>query len=421
VRAEADIEGLARVVLAIGVAERETGTTQSSTIELHDEMLGRIPEENATLHLRVLNSLGRGLTLVGDFGRASICANQAIALARRLGSQRDLTEALELRFLIPVGLVPEEIDEYRNLGRELAAATWLEGDPWTYLRILIHQAYWSAQFGDGAAFRGWLARWFDVVRERKLHYLIAVTAQARAMVAILQGDFAAAERFAGEAFEVGQRELGGMAHGIYGIHMFTVRREQGRLGEVVGLFKRFVDEAPAGSAWEPGFALMASDLGFDAPARRSLGKLASSDFALPLDAMRTTTLAFFAEVAVKLSDRESAKSIYGLLLPYAHMTVTVGLTVVCYGSAGRFLGLLADLLEDQPAAEQHFERALEVNTRMEAWPWLAHTQADYAAALRRWGSAADLARAAELAAAARASAERLGMAFLQKKLAAQLN
>ena len=103
------------------------------------------------------------------------------------------------------------------------------------------------------------------------------------------------------------------------------------------------------------------------------------------------------------------------------MTITVGVHIVCFGSAGRFLGLLADLLEDQPTAEEHFERALDMNTRMEAWPWLAHTQADYAAALRRWGRPADLARAAELTSAAMTTADRLGMAFLRQRLTSHLH
>ncbi len=137
--------------------------------------------------------------------------------------------------------------------------------------------------------------------------------------------------------------------------------------------------------------------------------------------MRSATLSFFAEVAVRLRDREAGERIFDLLLPYRFMTITVGMHVVCFGSAGRFLGLLADLLEDQPAAEEHVERALEMNTLMEAWPWLAHTQSDYAASLRRWGRPVDLARAAELKSAAMATADRLGMAFLRQRLTSHLH
>jgi DNA-binding NarL/FixJ family response regulator len=45
--------------------------------------------------------------------------------------------------------------------------------------------------------------------------------------------------------------------------------------------------------------------------------------------------------------------------------------------------MLASLLGDADRAEAHFEQAMELNRRMEAWTWLAHTAYEYARSLLR--------------------------------------
>ena len=61
---------------------------------------------------------------------------------------------------------------------------------------------------------------------------------------------------------------------------------------------------------------------------------------------------------------------------------------MCYGAASRYLGMLAATLGEFDKAEAHFEHALEMNERMGARPWLAHTKAEYALLLRRRGGGA---------------------------------
>ena len=82
------------------------------------------------------------------------------------------------------------------------------------------------------------------------------------MLAILDGNFAAAENFAREGLKLGRLTLGDQVEGVYGIQMFSIRREQGRLAEVAPVVKRLIDEKPNEKTWLPGFALIAADLGF---------------------------------------------------------------------------------------------------------------------------------------------------------------
>jgi tetratricopeptide (TPR) repeat protein len=79
------------------------------------------------------------------------------------------------------------------------------------------------------------------------------------------------------------------------------------------------------------------------------------------------------------------------------------------------LGSLAAILE-RPQAADHFERALEMNVRMRARPWLARTQYEYARMLLASGGAEDEQRAAALLADALATARELDMPLLQERV-----
>jgi uncharacterized protein HemY len=89
---------------------------------------------------------------------------------------------------------------------------------------------------------------------------------------------------------------------------------------------------------------------------------------------------------------------------------------VCCGSAARYLGMLAGVIGDWSAAEEHFVAALEMDERLEAWPWLAHTQHEFATAVLARGGRGDRARADRLLAAALETAQQLGMISLQQKI-----
>jgi tetratricopeptide (TPR) repeat protein len=182
------------------------------------------------------------------------------------------------------------------------------------------------------------------------------------------------------------------------------------------VFRRFLDENPRDTAWRPGLALIASDLGFDEAARKAFAEMASAGFALAADAKRSLTLSYLAEVCTRLGDALEAERLYEQLLPYRDNAILAPVATVCCGAAGRYLGMLAGVMGEWAAAEEHFEAALAMDERLHAWPWLAHTKHEFALALTARGRAADQGRAEALFAAAAASAERIGMPTLQQKI-----
>ena len=210
--------------------------------------------------------------------------------------------------------------------------------------------------------------------------------------------------------------LGHEGAGVVELQMFSIRREQGRLAEVAPIIKHFVEEDPHRAAWRPGFALIASDLGFIDAARRRLAEHAEEAVQVAFDAKRSTSLSYLAEVAVAVDDVASARRLYDLMLDYQHMTITAGVATVCYGSASRYLGMLAVTMGDREIAAEHFEHALTMNAALGARPWLAHTQAEYACLLARRGAQDGIKQAEALTTEALATAAELGMARLQRRL-----
>jgi hypothetical protein len=71
-------------------------------------------------------------------------------------------------------------------------------------------------------------------------------------------------------------------------------------------------------------------------------------------------------------------------------------------------------------AERHFEQAADMNARMGARPWVAHTQHDHGRMLLRRDDLGDEARAAELLRAAASGYEELGMTTWHENAAADL-
>ena len=83
--------------------------------------------------------------------------------------------------------------------------------------------------------------WKNLGRCASLHVLW-LARMAEAMMAILDGRFTAAEALAGEALHLGRRTHGTEVEGLYGMQMFTIRREQSRLSEVAPAIKHFIEE-----------------------------------------------------------------------------------------------------------------------------------------------------------------------------------
>jgi tetratricopeptide (TPR) repeat protein len=115
-----------------------------------------------------------------------------------------------------------------------------------------------------------------------------------------------------------------------------------------------------------------------------------------------------AETCALVHEGNSAAVLYRLLLPWAAFNVLAHPEVI-RGSVSRYLGLLSSTLSRWEEAERHFEDGLEMNERMGARPWVAHTQHDYAAMLLARDEPGDREQASRLVREALATYRQLGM------------
>jgi tetratricopeptide (TPR) repeat protein len=363
----------------------------------------------------VLVSLSRAMsTSNGSLERRAGMARQAVEMARRVNDPLALYETLHNSVL--ANRQPDKIEERIAVLNEMCQLAEQIGDAEKVLDTTLLRIYDQLELGDIQSVKADLEAYTRVAEEIRQPFFIHNIGVMQTGLLLLAGRFEEAERLAQEALDTAQRIGVENADGVFGMQMFTMRREQGRLQELAPVIKYFVTHHSAATTWRPGLALIYSDLGLGQEARTEFEYLAANDFAdLPQDALWLTCIIYLSEVCAFLGDADRAAVLYQHLRPYAGHNVVVGFVVACYGAVSRYLGLLATTMSRWEAAEGHFEEALKLNARMGAKPWLAHTQYQYAAMLLTRDQAGDRDQAMSLLDEALVTARELGMKSLIEK------
>jgi len=418
-RAGGDDARLVEAALGYDRSEFNHSDTRNTSAALLREALARTGETpDSSKRCSLMVALTRAYIMSGDHAAAEKQGRRAAAMARRLGDSQALVEVLIHEMLVPQpGYEPSQLPNLESrLDELLAVASGTDDDYDLYSRAFATCFYRWTEIGLRDRMDAVLDRWLAWAEARNIALVKWISHHALAMVAAMEGDLAAAETCAEQAVERGRLSQGEKAEGVYGMQMFTIRREQARLAEVAPVVKRLMEDERTRAVWRPGFALIASELGYQEAAHRLLSEMAEDGFAFPRDAKLTATLGYLAEVCAAVSDRAIAQTLYASLRPYANMTITAGVATMCFGSAQRHLGLLAETMQDWDLAEEHYEAALIANRGLGASLWLAHTEADFARMLLRRGRSTESGRAESLQEAAWSTASSLGLTALTAKL-----
>jgi class 3 adenylate cyclase/tetratricopeptide (TPR) repeat protein len=394
------------------VAQQTVGLPSQEGIALIEEALRAVGPDEAVLKCRLLGRLGRALLLVGEDNRAATVTREARTRAERLADQRGLLDVLQSELMSLSTPSAPEFDHRRQQLRQLYQLSEVEGGAASLLVALNLGVAKFPEMGDLEDFQAAVRRLAELADTTQAPTFRWNALCAQSMEAILHGDYLLAERKAEEAVSSTPDTAAGSVAGIYGMQMFTIRREQGRLAEIAPLVKRFISEKPEEAIWRPGLMLIASDLGFHQQARTHFEAMARSDFALPMDAKRAITLTYLAEVCAELGDQLRAEKLYELLLPYRDVAILAPPNTLCCGAGAHYLGLLAATMSDWDGAESHFKASLAMNERLKAWTRLADTRFEYARMLLARDRKGDSVFASELRSMAIAAAERMGMGGL---------
>ncbi|MGH2747195.1 MAG: AAA family ATPase [Actinomycetota bacterium] len=339
-------------------------------VPLLEEALEAVGKKPSELRVQLLARLAGALRDQADRAPREAISHEALEMARGLGDPATLAYALVSRYTANWG--PETAEEQLEIADELVELSEKIGnrDREVEGHLLLVKAHMTLGNLTGvyAAMEA-SSRLAAELKQPSQQWHAAVD---RATLALFEGRFRAAEKLSEEVYRLGRRALGRDPEVAYRLHLFILRKEQGRLQEVEELIRRSVDDYP----WYPMFRCVVANLyatlGRESQARDVLSGLAErGKIALPKDNEWLFAVSFLAEVVGFLGDVDTAQSLYEQLAPYEHLNA-YSPPEMCTGSVARYLGILAAALGRWDTAAEHFLRAIDSNTRMGARPWAAH-------------------------------------------------
>lgn len=380
-------------------------------VVLLEEALLAAPERDSTARARVLATLAGDLVL-RDTTRSEHLSAEAVAMARRVGDPTVLAYTLHARFS---GLLdPDTLGERRAVLAEEADLARRLGDPLHLFWANINGFRVALEEIDPDATMRHLVEAERLANELNQPALRWLAGGGRVAWETLTGNFDAAERVAVQRLADGQAFGQSDAAFIFALQMLALRLLQGRTAEVAVLVGSAATTWSGVPGIEPGMALLQVEADRPVEARATLGPLASRNFAeLPQGAGRIFAVAASAWVAASLGERMWAQLLEPMLRPHVGLAVQSG--AAWWGPVDRYVALLFGTLDRLDEADKHFSAASELTLKMGSPPWLARTQVEWAELLERRGRAGDSDQAKTLRADATATAERLGLAGIERR------
>jgi tetratricopeptide (TPR) repeat protein len=375
---------------------------------LLEEAIDSLPEEDSTARSQLLT--WRCWLMYSDprstadrWPEIAADSEEALAMARRLGDPRTL--AFAALYYAGARLDPAFTPDLVEKAREAVALARESG--WVDLLGHALEFYVTAlvKAGDLDPADAPIAEVEELGRFAPIHAWMGTS--SRLSIAVLRGRLDDADRYAALGTEQLER---GRSQSLLFSHFSGVvelRRQQGRLDEVLPILDGFTNMAPKVAYIR---AVLASALAevwrlalvrehWDLLVEEGLEKMCGS-FLFGRNAS-----AYLASICHALGDADHARTMYEILLPQSDIHLSDGRPPAgCHGYGAHYLGMLAGLLGRSEDAERHFTRALELHTAMGSPSWIAETRYRLAEMLMAKASP-DLERAGRLLGEARALAE----------------
>jgi hypothetical protein len=359
------------------------------------------------LRVRVLARLAEKLVFAQPPSRSGELAAEAVGMARRLGEPGALAAALMGRHAAL--LHADHTYERRRIGERALAVAGELGAMELGALGLHWLLYDLAEMGDLEEARRRHAE-LDALAEELQQPLYRHSSLAwRCVWAGLAGRFEEAERIARESVRLAEHAGAADAQAHFTAQLVALRREQGRLHELLPEIEGFAGAEPAAVAWRSLLPLAYLDAGDPSHARTTYESALGDGVAtMPRTMLWLTAMGSLAEAAAEIGDTSGGAQLYAELEPYADRLVQWSFT----GNAGcvqRLLGRTAAIAGWPDRARAHFDAAVARHAEVGAVPLLARTRCDYGEFLLH-GVRADRPLARRLLRDAAVTARRLGMA-----------
>ena len=405
---------------ALGFAGRygEAGIVDREEIALLEEALASLDNQESPLTVKLLARLSEGLHFAAAGERTLTLSHSALELARRVGDSAALIASMESRHAALLHI--EHLEERLQLSEQLLALADRIGE--RELKALGHhlRIYDLLEAADVEGARHEhreLTSLADDLRQPRYRHFAVGWEVVWAQMAGRVGD---AERLAREAYELGRQAQARDADTVYAAQLVTLRRREGRLAEFLPTIESYVEQNPALVVWGAVLSLAYLTAGDRERGVAEFERLAQDGFAgVPRDMFWFTAMCVLAEDCALIGDAPRAQRLYELLLPYRDRNVVV--TQAAYwGSAERFLGLLATTTRSWDAAAGHFEAALSRNAACGVQPALPIIRRDYAEMMLARRAPGDLNRAADLLGQTLEAAELAGLSQFAELVRARI-
>jgi hypothetical protein len=409
-----DSDLLARAALSLGGFGLSPGIVDEELVGVLEEALAAVDPADQALRARLLVRLAVAIYWSQQPDRRDALVDEAVAIARRLGDPATLAFVLDQGRIATSG--PDHLERELAWVHELFALSEQLGDHEAAVRARVTHIDLLLELDDLPAADMAIAtldRIATDVRDPRARSYIPLH---RARRALMEGRAEEAERLIDEGVKLAWSLHDSTVPILAGAQLFSLRRAQGRLGELETAVHQFADSLPAMPAWRCALAVLYLDAGRELEARREVEHLAGRGFAeFPRDNVWMVSMALLAELCEGLGDGERAGQVERLLEPFAARNV-VSPEGIFGGPVTRYLALCAAARGDWDTARAHMAAARAAAERLSLGPMLALLDVDEARVLARRDGPGDADAARRLIARARERSGSLGVPAIADQL-----
>ena len=412
----ADPDLFAKAALAVNEARWRPGRHGETALPMLKSAIERLPPGDSGPRAQLLCAMGQALASDLDKGNGAKMALEGLAMARRLGNPDLMVELLGTTNMA-LRHDPSQRKAMTQNTREFVSLAMAGNDPQLQVYAQSGLCITLAENGEGAELRTAVERFETLAHLGGSPHEFYQVALHKFNLALIAGRFSDAPGLAAAAREAGVRLNGADSEGVFGMQMFALNRELGRLGQLAPLLKALADSGAEAPVWRPGLALLFAEIGESEAALRLLEELAGNGFALiPRDDLWLVSLAFLADVRLlEPNGDQFVRELIAELQPYREYMILIRPGAACFGPVTRLLGGLQNLIGNYDLARIAFEEALKHAERMDSPPMSLRCRCDYIEALIREGTPSAIKRADQLLNDLEPEATRLGMQGLRER------
>ncbi len=389
----------------------EVGMVDDERVAVLRSAVGALPDGDPR-QIRLRSMLAMEIHYGGSMEERRELSDRALADARGLGEPATLAHVMIDRWFAL--WTTSTIDERDQLRAEIESIAAGVGDPLIDYWLVLLDSHLGHDTGNRERLVHALARCEELSDSVGEPFLLWLTMWVQGSWAVAEGRLDEAEEMIEKGVAYGMENDQGDAMIIYAAQASCLRREQGRMDEVVDVLVASVEDNPR----IPGFAALLCqaylESGERAEAAQVLASVLEGGLAnWPVELTWGTGMCLMAEVSARLESAEGAAAAYELLEPHGHRSAWNGAMEL--GSINHYLGMAAATLGRPDEARERFAAAETANEALGVPLITARTRIEWARCLLTSGG--DAVRARELLGQALDVARELGSPSTERQAA----